>query len=167
MFVYAIFMGTPAIIAALSIRNGDIDSQLARGADAAGASSSERWYDRRLIVLCVCAFLFHLANAAMLTLVAQEISRQTGDRAPLYMSASLVVTQLMTIGIGLAVGRFASRLPRKPIFLIAFVVLPIRGLLLSRHHRSGGAGELADFRWYRRRRFRRHADPDDRRSHAR
>lgn len=129
MFFYAIFMGAPAIIAALSIRTSDIDSQLARGADAARAHSSERWDDRRLAVLCVCAFLFHLANAAMLTLVAQEISQQTGDRAPLFMSASLVVTQLMTIGIGLAVGRFARRLPRKPVFLIAFAVLPIRGLL--------------------------------------
>lgn len=129
MFVYAIVMGAPAIFAALSIRNGDVDAALARGADRDAEPSGARWFDHRLAVLCACAFLFHLANAAMLTLVAQQISRQTGDRAPLYMSASLVITQLMTIGIGLAVGRFARKLPRKPIFMIAFVVLPVRGLL--------------------------------------
>ncbi len=138
MFVYAIAMGIPAMIAALSIRNADIDAKLARGADrdneTEGNTGGERWYDRRLIVLCVCAFLFHLANAAMLTLVAQQISQVTGNRATLYMSASLVVTQLMTIGIGLAVGRFAQKLPRKPIFLVAFAVLPVRGLLYLTVH---------------------------------
>jgi MFS family permease len=81
-------------------------------------------------VLCGCVFLFHLANAALLSLAVQEISRRTRARPSLYvMSASLVITQLVTIGIGLALGRFAQNLPRKPIFLVAFLVLPVRALL--------------------------------------
>jgi predicted MFS family arabinose efflux permease len=127
MFVYAIVLSLPAIAAALTIRNRDIDPALARGADP-GAEGA-RWRDRRLAVLCACALLFHLANAAMLTLVAQEISGRTGAQAPLYMSASLVITQLMTMGIGLAVSRWAGGLPRKPIFLLAFLVLPLRAAL--------------------------------------
>ncbi|WP_420223640.1 MFS transporter [Pigmentiphaga litoralis] len=45
------------------------------------------------------------------------------------MSGGVIITQLVTIPIGLAVGRYAPRLPRKPIFLVGFAVLPIRGLL--------------------------------------
>jgi hypothetical protein len=36
------------------------------------------------------------------------------------MSATLAITQLVTIGIGLAVELFAQNLPRKPIFLVVF-----------------------------------------------
>lgn len=135
MFFYATAMAVPTIAAALLIRDRDIDPQLARGADAQDATPTAasvrtaRWYDRRLVVLLACAFLFHLANAAMLTLVAQKVSARAGASAALWMSAGVIVTQLVTIPIGLAVGRWAPRLARKPIFLVGFAVLPLRGLL--------------------------------------
>jgi MFS family permease len=129
MFAYAIVMGIPAIAAALSVHDQDVDPALARGADAAEEGTAGHWRDRRLTILCASTFLFHLANAAMLTLVAQEIAGQTADRAPLYLSASLVITQLITIGVSLTVGHYAEQLPRKPIYLLAFLVLPLRALL--------------------------------------
>lgn len=135
MFFYAVAMALPTIVAALRIRHRDIDLQLARGADADAAPSTApgaraaRWYDHRLFVLLACALLFHLANAAMLTLVAQKVGTQAGTSAALWLSGGVIVTQLVTIPIGLAVGRWAPRLPRKPIFLVGFAVLPVRGLL--------------------------------------
>ena len=130
MFGYALVMAAPAIAAALSIRNVDVDPALARGADHDESGPAKaHWHDRRLTVLCACAFLFHLANAAMLTLAAQEISAQTGSEAPVYMSASLIITQLMTMAISFAVGRYSSRWPRKPVFLAGFAVLPLRAAL--------------------------------------
>ncbi|MGJ7604405.1 MFS transporter [Variovorax sp. LT1R20] len=137
MFFYAVVMALPTIAAALRIRHRDIDLQLARGADAEPPTASSsvpgaraaRWYDHRLLVLLACAFLFHLANAAMLTLVAQKVGTRAGTSAALWLSAGVIVTQLVTIPIGLAVGRWAPRLPRKPIFLVGFAVLPVRGLL--------------------------------------
>ena len=137
MFFYAVAMALPTIAAALRIRHHDIDLQLARGADAGPPTVSSsvpgaraaRWYDHRLLVLLACAFLFHLANAAMLTLVAQKVGTRAGTSAALWLSGGVIVTQLVTIPIGLAVGRWAPRLPRKPIFLVGFAVLPVRGLL--------------------------------------
>ncbi|KQX35055.1 MFS transporter [Variovorax sp. Root434] len=131
MFFYAVAMALPTIAAALAIRHRDIDLRLARGADAqaGGAPSTARWHDHRLFVLLACAFLFHLANAAMLTLVAQKVGKQSGSSATLWLSGGVIVTQLVTIPIGLAVGRWAPRLARKPIFLVGFAVLPVRGLL--------------------------------------
>jgi len=136
MFFYAVAMALPTIAAALAIRHRDIDLRLARGADAhaGGAPSTARWHDHRLFVLLACAFLFHLANAAMLTLVAQKVGTQSGSSATLWLSGGVIVTQLVTIPIGLAVGRWAPRLARKPIFLVGFAVLPVRGLLYLLAH---------------------------------
>ena len=131
MFFYAVAMALPTIAAALLIRDRDVDPRLARGADAPpdAASGTVRWHDRRLVVLLACAFLFHLANAAMLTLVAQKVGSRTGAAATLWLSAGVIVTQLVTIPIAMAVGRWAPRLARKPVFLVGFAVLPVRGLL--------------------------------------
>lgn len=132
MFFYAVAMALPTMAAAMLIRQRDVDPLLARGADTgheADAAPSARWYDRRLLVLLACAFLFHLANAAMLTLVAQKVGTQAGTSATLWLSGGVIVTQLVTVPIALAVGRWAPRLARKPIFLVGFAVLPVRGLL--------------------------------------
>ncbi len=131
MFFYAVAMALPTIAAALLIRDRDVDPRLARGADTPPdtAPGTVRWHDRRLVVLLACAFLFHLANAAMLTLVAQKVGSRTGAAATLWLSAGVIVTQLVTIPIAMAVGRWAPRLARKPVFLVGFAVLPARGLL--------------------------------------
>ena len=141
MFFYAVAMALPTMAAAMLIRHRDVDQRLARGADTDAdvgvdadtatvtAPSNGRWYDRRLVVLLACAFLFHLANAAMLTLVAQKVGTRAGTSATLWLSGGVIVTQLVTIPIALAVGRWAPRLARKPIFLVGFAVLPVRGLL--------------------------------------
>jgi len=65
----------------------------------------------------------------MLTLVAQKVGSRTGAAATLWLSAGVIVTQLVTIPIAMAVGRWAPRLARKPVFLVGFAVLPVRGLL--------------------------------------
>jgi len=132
MFFYAVAMALPTMAAAMLIRQRDVDPLLARGADTGhepDAAPSARWYDCRLLVLLACAFLFHLANAAMLTLVAQKVGTQAGTSATLWLSGGVIVTQLVTVPIALAVGRWAPRLARKPIFLVGFAVLPVRGLL--------------------------------------
>lgn len=147
MFWLGCVLALPVIAAALSIRNREVDPVLARGGDASDATPLDgvpkpaglrRWLGRPLAVLLGCAFLFHLANAAMLTLVAQQIGRLVPQHAPLWLSAGVVVTQLVTIPIGLAVGRWAPRLARKPIFLVAFAVLPLRGLLYLMVHSPAG-----------------------------
>lgn len=139
MFWFACAMAVPTIAAALAIRHREIDPLLARGGDAGGpALPAAPWWGRPLVTLLCCAFLFHLANAAMLTLVAQQIGRAEHADAPLWLSAGVVITQLVTIPIGLAVGRWAPRLSRKPLFLIAFGVLPLRGLLYLVVHSPTG-----------------------------
>ena len=87
--------------------------------------------DRRLLIFAACVGLFHLSNAAMLPLVANEVTRSTGASANLVIAACVVVPQAIVAGLSPLVGRTAESLGRRPILLLGFAALPLRGLLLS------------------------------------
>ncbi len=88
--------------------------------------------DRRLMIFAISIVLFHFANAAMLPLVGQKVA-STGDAAHgiAFTSACIVAAQLVMIGMAIFCGRKADTWGRKPLFLIAFSVLPIRGVLYT------------------------------------
>ncbi len=82
----------------------------------------------------VAAFIFHFANAAMLPLVGQEISAGKKENASLYMSACIILAQLVMVPVTAWCGRKVTR-GRKRLLLAAFIILPLRGVLytLSNH----------------------------------
>jgi len=87
--------------------------------------------DRRLLVFCLCAALFQLANAAMLPLAAGLVTERAGRAAPLVIAACIVGPQIVTAIISPFAGRAADEWGRRPILLVGFAVLPIRGVLLA------------------------------------
>ncbi|MGA8655987.1 MAG: MFS transporter [Chthoniobacterales bacterium] len=137
IFFFVAIMSAATIASVMSIREDDIDHALARGADDHGSGPRivhvrQLFRDRRLAIFALCAVLFHFANAAVLPLVAEFVAKgQTVKVAPLVMSSCVTVTQLTIIPIGLMIGRFAQKFPRKPVYLIAFGALPVRCLLYT------------------------------------
>jgi len=87
--------------------------------------------DRRLLVFAACVMLFHLSNAAMLPIVANEVTRSTGARANLVIAACVVLPQAIVAGLSPLVGRTAGSWGRRPLLLLGFAALPVRGVLLS------------------------------------
>ena len=87
--------------------------------------------DRRLLIFAACVALFHLSNAAMLPLVANEVTRNTGASANLVIAACVVGPQAIVAGLSPLVGRTADGWGRRPVLLLGFAALPLRGLLLS------------------------------------
>lgn len=87
--------------------------------------------DRRLLVFAACVMLFHLSNAAMLPIVANEVTRSTGARANLVIAACVVLPQALVAGLSPLVGRTAGSWGRRPLLLLGFAALPVRGMLLS------------------------------------
>ena len=75
--------------------------------------------------------LFHLGNAAMLPLVAGEITRSLGSRASLVIAAGIVLPQLLVAAASPFVGRAADRWGRRPVLLLSFLAVPVRGALLA------------------------------------
>lgn len=138
IFYLAAITAMVCIIAIYAIRERDIDHHRARGADTAspaevatGASLTGLLRDHRVLVYAAAVVLFHFANAAMLPLIGQCLAVGAGHGASLYMSACVIVAQLVMIPIATGAGRFADGWGRRPILLIALACLPVRGLLFA------------------------------------
>ena len=84
---------------------------------------------RPLVIFAACAFFFHFANAPLLPLVGQKLAFQFPEEATAMMSFCMVAAQGVMLPIAIFVGRNADRIGRRPIFLVAFAVLPIRAAL--------------------------------------
>jgi MFS family permease len=87
--------------------------------------------NRDLLVFAACVLLFHLSNAAMLPLIASAITMRAGEIANLIIAACIVVPQIVVAFCSPGVGRYAARLGRRPVLLVGWAALPIRGLMLA------------------------------------
>ena len=83
-----------------------------------------------LHVFAVCTALFALANAAMLPLALNALTKRTGNTG-LVVSAAIVLPQIVAALIAPWIGNAAQRFGRRPVLLAGFLVLPLRGLLLA------------------------------------
>jgi MFS family permease len=86
---------------------------------------------RPILVLAICAALFHFANAPMLPLVGQKLALANSGKETVFMSACVIAAQLVMLPMALLVGARADAWGRKPFYIAAFVVLPLRGVLYT------------------------------------
>jgi MFS family permease len=147
IFLTAAVLTVPTILSVLSIRRDDIDYELARGGcereennnDSKAASITQTLLgDRVLLVFMVCAFFFHFANAAMLPQLGEMLAKGKSATAAPFMSACIVVTQVVIMCSAAAIGRYANVHGRKPLLLLGFGVLPFRALLYTLTHNTTG-----------------------------
>ncbi|HLX99690.1 MAG TPA: MFS transporter [Roseiarcus sp.] len=106
---------------------------LSSDGDAQGPAAGYRvLFERRpLIIFSLCVALFHFANAPLLPLVGQKLALEFPKEATAMMSFCMVAAQGVMLPIAILVGRNADGWGRRPIFLAAFAVLPIRAALYT------------------------------------
>jgi MFS family permease len=142
VFLLVPVLGVLAIAATLSIPGDAVDQQRACGMDkdqgdeeSAGAGTSRSIINllryRPLLVLAACAFLFHLANAAMLPLVGQELAETHRELADGMMSICIVAAQGVMLPLAIFCGQKADVWGRRRMFLAGFAILPMRGFLYT------------------------------------
>jgi len=136
IFFFVVALAVPTILILLLIKPAEIDYQLARGANDGekGGKAESVWVlfrDRPLVIFLICAVMFHFANAAMLPLLGELLAKGQGRSSMLFMSACVVTTQFVITLLSSWSGRKAGTWGRKPLLLIAFGVLPIRGILYT------------------------------------
>jgi MFS family permease len=143
IFITTAMLTIPTILAVLSIRGDDIDYQWARGGSSEGdpipgAEPIHRALlgDRVLAMFLVCAFLFHLANAAMLPELGEMLTKTSKAGVAPLMSACILVTQAIITCTAAGIGRFANAYGRKPLLLVGFGVLPLRAVLYTLTHNT-------------------------------
>jgi MFS family permease len=136
VFFFVVALAVPTILSLFLISPDEIDYEVARGArdgeeDRKPASIRELPKDRPLMIFLCCAVMFHFANAAMLPLLGEMLARGKGRSSMMFMSACVVTTQFTITLLAAWTGRSAGSWGRKPLLLIGFGVLPIRGVLYT------------------------------------
>jgi len=88
--------------------------------------------NKALVIFAICVVIFHFANAAMLPLVSQKLSLGGDtDSGFAFTSACIIAAQMFMIVMAMLCGARADVWGRKPLFLFAFAILPIRGVLYT------------------------------------
>jgi MFS family permease len=145
IFITAAVLTIPTVLAIRAIKTKDIDYDRARGGavrvdgkevPARISAMQALLGDRILLVFLGCAFLFHFANAAMLPQLGEMLSHGARATAAPFMSACIIVTQVVIMCFASAIGRFANLHGRKPLLMLGFGVLPIRAVLYTLTHNT-------------------------------
>lgn len=129
-------MAMISVAATLRIPRDAIDDDMARGMDE-GVGSEHRQpsgfaallRNRNLMIFAATVFMFHFANAALLTLVGQKLALHNTAVGTALMSACIVAAQVVMVPVAYIVGVKADSWGRKPIFLVGFAVLTVRAFL--------------------------------------
>jgi predicted MFS family arabinose efflux permease len=135
VFLVTAALIVPTLITLAQIREDEIDPVRAHGGPAKGptatatAASRALLTNRPLLTFTACVAMFQLANAAMLPLMAGIVTKRSSVWATLLVAACVVVPQIVVAVFSPAVGRWAQRWGRRPMLLIGFAALPVRGLL--------------------------------------
>lgn len=85
----------------------------------------------RVLTFAAIVTLFFLGNAAMLPLVAGEVTKSLGKQASLVIAACIVLPQLLVAYASPHVGRLADHWGRRPVIALTFLAVPLRGALLA------------------------------------
>jgi predicted MFS family arabinose efflux permease len=140
VFVVSFAFAIATLLALARIRNKEIDSEQAHGAIARtepdpDATSVVHLLHRRPLVIFACTvFLLQFANAAMLPLMAGIVTERSSAGAPALIAFCIIVPQAIVALISPSVGRKAQSWGRRPLLMIAFAALAVRGALFATIH---------------------------------
>jgi MFS family permease len=133
VFLVTATLTVPAIVFLLMIRGSD------RVEDDHPAlkhpKEREHWpwqtvTEPALPIFTAAVVLFQLANAAMLPLALNALTRR-GEASGFLISATIIVPQVITASVAPWAGRLAQRIGRRPVLIAGFAAVPVRGLLFA------------------------------------
>jgi MFS family permease len=75
--------------------------------------------------------LFHFVNAAMLPRLGEKLALGNKGTETMFITGCITTARIVMVPMAVLVGHKADLWGRKPIFLVAFAVLPLRGLLYT------------------------------------
>jgi hypothetical protein len=88
--------------------------------------------NRPLLSFTAAITLFHFANAAMLPLLGETLSRGHAQAGAPFIVACIITAQVvMVLPMAVLVGRRADAWGRKRHLLVGFAALPLRGVLYT------------------------------------
>jgi predicted MFS family arabinose efflux permease len=137
VFLVTFMLAFPTLFALSRIREREIDIVQAHGAivrevpDEEATSVFTLIRKRPLLIFAGSILLLQLANAAMLPLMASAVTTRSSEWAPVLIAACIIVPQAIVALASPSVGRKAQEWGRRPLLLLGFGALAIRGVLFA------------------------------------
>jgi MFS family permease len=135
VFYLMAFMATLTIFLVAMINPDDIDYEEARGLDKTTHQSigiTQVFRDHpMLLIVGLTLLLFHLGNAAMLPLLGQRVVTNELMNPAVYTAGTVVIAQATMIPMALLAAWYSHKNGYWLLFLIALLVLPLRGVLAA------------------------------------
>jgi MFS family permease len=137
VFLVTFILAVPTLLALSRIREHEIDAARAHGAvfrevpDSKATSIAALVRQRPLLVFAASVLLLQLANSAMLPLMAGVVTTRSSQWAPVLIAACIIVPQAIVALTSPSAGRLAQRWGRRPLLLLGFAALTIRGVLFA------------------------------------
>jgi MFS family permease len=131
VFLLTAALCVPALLALLAIGHGPHARQQTTIRVLDWPGLRRLFGNRHLLAFAVCVLLFHLSNAAMLPLVGATVTMRAGDLANVIIAACIMVPQGVVALCSPSIGRSAALRGRRPVLLLGWAALPLRGLLLA------------------------------------
>lgn len=137
VFIVSFVFAVATLLSLWRISDREIDPEQAHGAvlrpqpNPEATSVFHLLRQRPLLIFAVAVLLLQLANAAMLPLMAGVVTARSSTSAPALIAASIIVPQAMVALISPSVGRKAQSWGRRPLLMLAFAALAVRGTLFS------------------------------------
>jgi MFS family permease len=140
VFLVTFILAIPTLLSLSRIRESEVDVARAHGAifretpDPQATSVVRLVRKKPLLIFAGCVTLLQLANAAMLPLMAGVVTTRSSQWAPVLIAFCIVVPQAIVALMSPTVGAKAQLWGRRPLLLIGFTALAIRGLLFAIVH---------------------------------
>jgi predicted MFS family arabinose efflux permease len=131
VFLLTAALCVPALLALLAIGRGPHARQQTTTQLFDWPGLRRLFTNRQLLTFAVCVLLFHMSNAAMLPLLGATVTTRTGTFANLIIAACIMIPQAVVALCSPWVGRSAASLGRRPVLLLGWAALPLRGVLLT------------------------------------
>jgi predicted MFS family arabinose efflux permease len=137
VFLVTFILAIPTLLALARIREREIDVAQAHGAvvrevpDANATSVFNLLRQRPLLIFAGAVLLLQLANAAMLPIMAGVVTTRSSQWAPVLIAACIIVPQAIVALASPSVGRKAQQWGRRPLLLLGFAALAVRGVLFA------------------------------------
>jgi MFS family permease len=137
VFLVTFILAIPTLLALSRIREREIDATRAHGAvmrdvaDVNATSVLSLMRRRPLLIFAGSILLLQLANAAMLPIMAGVVTTRSSQWAPVLIAACIIVPQAIVALAAPSVGSLAQQWGRRPLLLVGFAALAIRGALFA------------------------------------
>ena len=137
VFLVTFALAIPTLLSLARIREDEVDIARAHGAvqretaDPRTTSVVALVCRRPLLIFAGCILLLQLSNAAMLPLMAGIVTTRSSQWAPVLIAVCIVVPQAIVALMSPSVGRKAQAWGRRPLLLIGFAALALRGALFA------------------------------------